>query len=80
MKFVIEDKIEYSDLTKMTIYDVARIELKLLILITKVLGQGQNSKDRGLLYFLLKCDNIEIKAVKLAILRGIIFVFAGSES
>nr|GEU59586.1 reverse transcriptase domain-containing protein [Tanacetum cinerariifolium] len=68
IELVIEDKIEYSDLTKMTIYDVARIELIRKALDTDNKGQGQSSKDRGLLYFLLKRDNIGIKAVKLAIL------------
>ncbi|GKB37960.1 hypothetical protein Tco_0882902, partial [Tanacetum coccineum] len=63
MELVTEDRIEYNDLTEMILYDLARIELIRKALDTDNKGQGQNSKDRGLLYFWLKRDNVGIMVV-----------------
>nr|GEZ65058.1 DNAse I-like superfamily protein [Tanacetum cinerariifolium] len=61
-KLVMEDRIEYNDLTQMMLYDLARIELIRKALDTDNKGHGQNSKDHGISYFWLKRDNVGIMA------------------
>nr|GEY10305.1 hypothetical protein [Tanacetum cinerariifolium] len=62
LELVMEDRIEYNDLTQMMLYDLARIELIRKALDTDNKGHGQNSNDHGLLYFSLKRDNVGIMA------------------